>query len=630
MSGALANLFFGRDDAEMDIAEGGLLRAGFLPTPVYEAVRTARKHLIIGRKGSGKSAICRTLAAGSDPRLVTVLVTPDALSADEIRRFELQGVDSGMAKRMLWRYVLTVQVAKHLVAHAKSAHRKTPSSVVALRTFLVDNGELDPSRSRFYETVRKLKGTLKLQAFGVISLEVASASEGIHVDHQLEEIERHIEMAIKDLACPADHARLLLLVDQLEDVWSEQEESDSLIIGLLKASRAVGSRFRRVSCVVFLRSDIYEPLKFADKDKYHGDEMRVDWSAERLRELVLARARASLGSGTGEGLLWGEIFPSAIKETVTAEYLIEHTLLRPRDVIHLCNLCRDTAAYNDHPTITEADVSEAIRLYSQWKLEDLPNEYLTNYPFLDGLLAIFRDHGYVVTRAALKRRLPEALETLAIRFPEQAGALTADDVLDVLYSVGFLGVRRNDSTVYATHHGGRVELTDSEFRIHPAFRPALRATSASITHHFEPGQLRSLVHSRLTGGTLRSTEIRLLRIAEQGVDRLLFGLEDSDLPREVRQEVATNLASILRRLKHLHSASPGVLTESGILAEQFDRIQAFLIDLATRLESDGFAESREARYYIRSIEDLGRLLRNLLRGDPQGIAGRGSGSASPG
>ncbi|MGH3377759.1 MAG: hypothetical protein ACRDP6_23800 [Actinoallomurus sp.] len=51
MSHDLADLYFGRDDAEMDIAEGGLLRAGFLPTPAYNAA-----------------------AAQDDPALVTRLV----------------------------------------------------------------------------------------------------------------------------------------------------------------------------------------------------------------------------------------------------------------------------------------------------------------------------------------------------------------------------------------------------------------------------------------------------------------------------------------------------------------------------------------------------------------------------
>ena len=619
MSVKLSDLFFGRDDAEMDIAEGGLLLAGFLRTPAYKAARASRKHLIIGRKGSGKSAICRTLATESDPGLVTALVTPDTLSIDEIRRFELQGVDSGMAKRMIWRYVLTIQIAKHLVSHAKSAHRKVPVSVAALHTFLVDNGELDASRPKLYEILGKLKGSLKLQAFGV-SVEAASPSEGIHVNHQLEEIERHVERAIIDLACPADHARLLLLVDQLEDVWSEQGESDGLIIALLKASRAVGSRFRGVSCVVFLRSDIYDPLKFADKDKYRGDEMRMDWSAQRLRELILARARASVGSDIGENQLWGELFPSTVMGTATGEYLIEHTLMRPRDVIHLCNLCRDIADDNEHPMITEADISEAIRLYSRWKREDLPNEYLASYPFLDSLLDVFRDHGYVITRAALNRRLSEALETIAEHFPDHADELTADNVLEVLYEVGFLGVRRNDNTVYATNYGGQVELSDTEFRIHPAFRPALRATCASITQRFEPVRLLAQIRVGLRNNRRPWGESRLRRNAQDGVDRLLSELRNTHLPREVRQEVSSNLRSVLQHLEALLGAEPRELIE------QIDQISTFLVELATRLESDGFAENHESRYFIRSIDDLGRRLQHQSRGNITDVSGFGSGS----
>ena len=624
MSLELYDLFFGRDDAEMDIAEGGLLLAGFLRTPAFEAARRARKHLIIGRKGSGKSAICRTLAAGNEPELVTALVTPDALSADEIRRFELQGVESGMAKRMIWRYVLAIQIAKHLDAHAKSAHRKTPASVSKLHAFLADNGELDISRPKLYETIKKLKISLKLQAFGV-SLEVGSSSEGTRTDYQLEVIERHIELAIQELACPANHPRLLLLVDQLEDVWSDEGESDSLVVGLLKASRTVGSRFPGVSCVVFLRSDIYDQLSFADKDKYRGDEMRVDWSAERLRELVLTRARASLRANISEDQLWSEIFPRDVSGIPAREYIITHTLMRPRDIIHLCNLCRDTAEYNGHTRITAADVEEAVRLYSQWKLEDLPNEYLANYPFLDGLLAVFKDHGYVVTRAALNRRLPEAFQALAERFPEQTEALTTDNVLDVLYDVGFLGVRHNDHTVYAAHHGGRIELNDTEFLIHPAFRSALRATCASITQGFEPGRLRSLVRRRLGGdrGTgLRrgSAEIQLLLNARSGVDRLLAELGNGHLPREVRDEVSANLLSVTHRLQAMLSAIP----PNDDVIEQIDRIQSFLSELAIRLENDGFAENPDARYYIRSIDDLGRRIRHDIRGS--GFHGGGSGA----
>jgi GTPase SAR1 family protein len=123
MDGDLGLLYFGRDDAEMDIAEGGLLHAGFLRTAAYDTARTSRKHLIIGRRGSGKSAICRTLVTDTDPSLVTALVTPDELSADEIRRFELQGIPPEMAKGLMWRYILTTQVAKHLVTESTIRRR---------------------------------------------------------------------------------------------------------------------------------------------------------------------------------------------------------------------------------------------------------------------------------------------------------------------------------------------------------------------------------------------------------------------------------------------------------------------------------------------------------------------------
>jgi hypothetical protein len=81
MDGELGQLYFGRDDAEMDIAEGGLLHAGFLRTAAYDAVRNSRKHLIIGRKGSGKSAICRTLIGPLQERfpLQEQILTPDAV-----------------------------------------------------------------------------------------------------------------------------------------------------------------------------------------------------------------------------------------------------------------------------------------------------------------------------------------------------------------------------------------------------------------------------------------------------------------------------------------------------------------------------------------------------------------------
>src|SRR6266566_1415137 len=97
-------LYFGRDDAEQDMTDG-LLREGFLPTKAYDAAISGRKSLIIGRKGSGKSAICMRLTMGDAQVSGTSLITPDDAAGDEIRRFELQGLTPDTAKSLIWRYV---------------------------------------------------------------------------------------------------------------------------------------------------------------------------------------------------------------------------------------------------------------------------------------------------------------------------------------------------------------------------------------------------------------------------------------------------------------------------------------------------------------------------------------------
>ncbi|MFM9682998.1 hypothetical protein ACKI1N_47455, partial [Streptomyces brasiliscabiei] len=83
----LADLHFGREDAERDVTEGLLLRGGFLPNAAYRGALSGRKMLIIGRKGSGKSAVCMQLMAdgeGGHPG-GKALVTPDEAAGEEIR-----------------------------------------------------------------------------------------------------------------------------------------------------------------------------------------------------------------------------------------------------------------------------------------------------------------------------------------------------------------------------------------------------------------------------------------------------------------------------------------------------------------------------------------------------------------
>ena len=330
-----------------------------------------------------------------------------------------------------------------------------PAEVKALRKFLESNGESEDVafREHFYQIIRRLKTSIALEAFGVklsADLEL-EASEGTRADRTLEIIEDRVRAAIQALKCESTHEPLVIVIDQLENIWSNDQASDSVIVGLLIAMKRLTSGqaaggFPHVRCVVFLRTDIYDLLQFDEGDKLRGDEWRIDWNSARLLELVAVRAQASVGSNLTDKQLWAELFPPSVNGVRSSDYIVERTLMRPRDIIQLCNLCRDTAEKNGHDSIEDGDVSEASVQYSNWKLQDLAAEWRVNYPFLSDLFVLFQNGSYLISRRILAEKLRTMSEALQRRYPRYAGVFNVDSVLDILFAIGFLGVVRGGSS----------------------------------------------------------------------------------------------------------------------------------------------------------------------------------------
>ena len=485
--GSLGQLSFGCDDAESDIRgeKGGLLSAGFVRTAAFEAVLAGRKHLVIGRKGSGKSAICRELAAARIGGVVVSLVTPGGVSPEEFHRPELQGVAAGVSAQLLWRYVLVVQVARHVVAQAAQVRgRQVPHSVEALRKFLADNGE--DADLRAHRPLSAYFGRLRsvsLGAFGAtVGVAISEPAQDLRPSDQVEVIEWAVLAAFEDLGPSPGLARLLVLADELEQLWSGDAWSGTLVSALLLAARHVTLIFPRVECVVFVRTDIYDTLRFGQKDRLRGEEVRISWTVDGLRDLLLARARASAGQHLAPDDLWGGMFPAAIDGRPTADYLISRTLGRPRDLIQLASNAGKppwTGAILRSPPPTSA---EAEAEFSAWKLQDLEAEYEVSYPFLPTILALFQDFTYIVARQRLENMLSCCLPALREQFPGHAPILSTPGIIGVLYEIGFLGVRREQRVLYSHHDVARPRPDERAFYIHSCFRPALGASRSSSVH----------------------------------------------------------------------------------------------------------------------------------------------------
>lgn len=617
----LADLHFGREDAERDVTDGLLLKGGFLSTAAYRAAVTGRKMLIIGRKGSGKSAICMQLMADGVQHDGKVLVTPDEAAGEEIRRFELQGLPGDSAKALIWRYVFAVHAARHLVTHAKATHGQKPGSVKALGRFLKQNEQFPSGRlgDRLAQGARALQTSMSLEAFGVkASLDLAqSPSEGARAARQLEVVEQGVARAFTDMDCDGVHGPLLLMVDQLEQVWSAEPDSNSMVIGLLLAAKhAAGIYGRNVRLSLFLRSDIYDSLSFGEGDKFHGDELRIAWTEQALRDLALARARASAGAELTAQQLWREIFPAKVQDEETAKYLFNRCLPRPRDAIQFLNLCQETAwLVHGRDRITEADVLQASRQFSAWKLKDLALEYLVAHPFLKHLFPLFQNTGYVVTRSALSSRFEAAAETLHRLFPAYADALSLSGVIDILYGVGFLGVRRGNDVVFAGDDDLPVQPHEPEFHVHPCFREALGATSAIDLRRYEP----LLADHRIVQGSFSAVafattafdrDYRLLRELTRSCHSILAQVGRAvGLAQDARDEITQQVSRVLNDVNGISTSDGSLDADDHLLTTAH-----YFTTLAAQLLASGLDDTAGAGGVAHRIEEEARRLRRLAGG----------------
>lgn len=634
-AGPVSQLFFGRDDAENDLKDGLLRGAVFRPNYAYREALSGRKSLIIGRKGAGKSAICRQLATPDGHKGASILITPDDAAGDEIRRFELQGVTADTAKALIWRYVFAVHAARHLTTHARIAHgRRVPSSVRALRVFLRANGESDDDR--LYDRLRRgasglQSANLVLKAFGVeAAFGVNGASEGATASRQLEVLEDGVAAAFADLGCASSHPSLLFLVDQLEQVWTVDADSHALVTGLLLAAKHVTGHYGSVvRTALFIRADIYDTLNFGDGDKFHSDELRITWTHDGLKDVALARARASLGAELTSEHLWEWLFPPNVQGEPTTEYLFKRALPRPRDAIQLLNACRSVADERGGSTITEVDVLAATERFSRWKLQDLAKEYLVNLPFLRSLFPLFENTGYVVMQSALEARFEVRRDALHREFPAYTESLTPQGVIDVLYGASFLGVRRGSDVVYTGGTQAPPLPGEDEFHVHPCFRPALNSLDSVELPAFLPGRRRNAVVSQAglvnytigaDAGLSINRDVRLLGEVVGACERLLRQLARSGLPEATRAAVQLQIGRVAAAAGEARAqlgAGNALGTRDHVLAAS-----GYFGSLAAQLSTHGFRD----RPVTRRLEDEARALIRSLGGAAGG--GRGSDSAS--
>jgi len=483
--------------------------------------------LVVGRTGSGKTALLQTLAHHAND---TIQVKPESLALAYITNSTIlnylldMDVKLDVFFRLLWRHVFTVEILKrHFSLKDEIATRNLLSRIAHYFTkadedrralaYLEEWGKSfwQETEYRIKEVTTTLEEQLKAEIPGPMLDKIIKAGAGQTLTQQeTQEVVRRCQTVINKVQIRAlsgiidlindvtgsGQRRYYVLIDRLDEDWIEDRFRYHLIRALIETVRD----FRRVQCakiIVAVRYDLLERVfRFTrdagfQEEKYESLFLHVSWTREQLTEVVDRRLRHLLRDRYTKGHVDSrDILPRQIGGQDSMSYMLARTFFRPRDLIQFFNLSITEAA--PKAKLSAQVIRAAEGEYSRKRLRSLADEWFGDYPNLFRFMAFLkgRPASFPVSELGgppcedfcldeVIRGFDKKDQLSALTEAVANGDLAADvfvlSLVKVLYKVGLVGLRQPDSQGVIWTTGQRRSVSQAEISlqtaviVHPTF-----------------------------------------------------------------------------------------------------------------------------------------------------------------
>jgi len=434
--GYLADIsFFGDVAAEQDAT----ILDYFVRTPAVDAVESARKHLVLGRKGSGKTALVRYFTLAQPQCISSALNLRNYPWNTHKERVNL-GASEIESYVSSWRYLIAVKANALLLEHAK--FKMIRDSQKAAYNFLTDNyGGARPDLGEILrpKAIKLSKSSFKPSFMGASLGQVDFESEKGGLSSNVDLLTDALLLNATVMMGQSGIKRLFLHFDELDQGLSTLDEKhERMLIGLVLAARSIFSDEKtlgKICPIAYLRTDLWEAMKFSDKNKItQSSAVQLEWNTNTLRELIDRRIEAKVGSGIG----WDQIEDGLPIRGSQSKWghIIARTFLRPRDVIQFLNFIAELALRTepDADIIENTDIVAAREPYSKYLKQELDDEINPHWDkWAEALQAISE-----ITTLTFSR--DEFEESWGKR--KASKTVPADQALETLYQYSVVGYRR--------------------------------------------------------------------------------------------------------------------------------------------------------------------------------------------
>lgn len=387
------------------------LEGYFVETSSFVECLEGRHTLVVGRKGSGKTANLFVVASRlrQDKRNLVCVLRPVSYELDGLVRL-IGGLEhrdqKGYLIEALWKFLVYSELAREV--HAQLSQK--PGAILpgspqsSFLKFFADNEEL--LNADFAVRIERAVARLEsMRMTGSIADFRTAISEQLH-DTLLRDLRRVLGDAL------TNHTRVALLVDNLDKAWDKGTNLDTLcrfLLGLLGITREIRQDFARkdhwrapvtLTLTVFLRTDIFQKVLEIAREPDKIACSRLTWDdPEVLLRVIDERLVRSMGTVEVPERLWGKFFCQQVKGKPTKEYLMSRVLARPRDALFLVRESLATAINRGHARVEESDILKAEEQYSQFAFDSIQVENGISLPELQAVLFEFVGHRGVLSKS---------------------------------------------------------------------------------------------------------------------------------------------------------------------------------------------------------------------------------------
>lgn len=409
------------------------------------SIRGGRKCYVIGRKGSGKSAICQYIVNEIAYNTFSTKLTFKNFPFNELYSLEDNNYARPNQYITLWKFLIYATICKLM--------KKNGNINSQIREQL-SHAFPDEKVERLNEEVKRLVSPEFKLNLGVLN--AGASMETLRVKTESSWIDK-VAILENFLIEHCDNSNYYIVFDELDEDYKTVKDTGKLdtgyiplLTGLLKAVQNIKSIFQSsrfcIKPIVFLRSDIYELIKDADKNKWSDYKIDIDWDKDRLKEMLAYRISQDCHEQLVKkdfNTLWFKVFDSNNQihygnaKNKTSDYfdfMINRTMLRPRDMICYVRSCCEMAHLQGKNVIDSIIIGHQDRAFSNYLKAEISDEIYPVIPDIDAIFNVLSSiRKQIIRTSEFEEEYKKYVERNRIREKD------IDFVLETLFNYSVIG-----------------------------------------------------------------------------------------------------------------------------------------------------------------------------------------------